>query len=174
MILIFAEYLITLWIAAQEINDDPKVLPHHHICLQLAISPDITQLVDTTLEDIIHSETPAVIDVAPNAWLGVIQGLLVPHGVPIIRHSTGQMDFATIEELINVFEHQSIPDSMDSGILQTLIKEYLFSVGPDTTVPIEALCGLARDLGWKQIGIIVANSKATTVDTEEVYFANVR
>ena len=176
---LFAEYLITLWIAAQEINNDPTILPHHHICLELAISPDITQLIETTLEDIIHSEIPVVIDVAPNTWLSVLQGLLVPHEIPIVRHSTGQMDFATTEELINVFRERStngpgLNEQMDSDVLQTLINQYRFSVGPDTTIPIKALCGLARELGWKHIGVIIANSDAMQVDTQQVYFGNIR
>lgn len=172
----FSEYLITLWIAAQEINNNPEILPHHHICLQLAISPDISQLISTTLEDIIHSETPAVIDVAPNRWLGVLQGILMPHEVPLVRHTTNEMDFATTEELIKVFQERSRRDSKQQSedVLQMLINQYLFSVGPDTTIPIKALCGLARELGWKHIGIIIANSDATQVDTQEVYFGNIR
>jgi hypothetical protein len=86
------------------------------------------------------------------------------------------MDFATTEELINVFQDKSTLDSnqMDSDVLQMLIKQYLFSIGPDTTIQIKALCGLARELGWKHIGIIIANSDATQVDTQEVYFGDIR
>lgn len=98
------------------------------------------------------------------------------HKVPLVRHTTGQMDFATTEELIDVFRDRSMLDSnqMDSDVLQMLINQYLFSVGPDTTIQIKALCGLARELGWKHIGIIIASSDATQVDTQEVYFGNIR
>ena len=80
------------------------------------------------------------------------------------------MNFATTEELIRVF--QDLPATFGSDYLQILINQFFFSVGPDTTVPIKALCGLARGLGWKHIGIIVANSEATEVDTQQVYFGN--
>ena len=171
-----AEYLISLWIAAREINDNPTILPHHQICLQLAASPDITQIIADSLEDIIHSDIPVVIDAAPSTWLGTLQGQLLPHELPIVRYATGQMNFATTEELIRVF--QDLPatygfgQQINSDYLQILINQFFFSVGPDTTVPIKALCGLARGLGWKHIGIIVANSEATEVDTQQVYFGN--
>ena len=87
------------------------------------------------------------------------------------------MDFATTEELIDVFRDPAAYDSnkeTDSDVLQMLINQYRFSVGPETTVPIKALCGLARELGWKHIGIIAANSDATEVNTQVVHFGNVR
>ena len=87
------------------------------------------------------------------------------------------MDFATTEELIDMFRDRStdgLNQQMDSDVLQTLINQYRFSVGPDTTIPIKALCGLARELGWKHIGVIVTNSDAMQVDTQQAYFGNVR
>ena len=96
--------------------------------------------------------------------------------MPLVRHTTNEMDFATTEELIKVFQERSRRDSnqQSEDVLQMLINQYLFSVGPDTTIPIKALCGLARELGWKHIGIIIANSDATQVDTQELYFGNIR
>ena len=85
------------------------------------------------------------------------------------------MDFATTEELITVFQELPLhvfDRKMSSDYLQNLVNQYFFSVGPDTTIPIKALCGLARGLGWKHIGIIIANDEATHVDTRQVYIGH--
>ena len=80
------------------------------------------------------------------------------------------MDFATVEDLVRQLQDVDYTTAQpsSSNILQKLAASYFFTVGPDAAIPFKALCGLAEELGWKQMGIIVANDHATNVDTSYV------
>ena len=168
-----AEYIISLWIGAQEINNNPAILPNHLLCLELSLSTDVTEVLSSVFSDIINSDVPAVVDTSPSKWSTIVKGLVLPHALPTVRYSMGHMDFATSQELVHLFKEQDIShttgqqNTLDS--LQKFVRQYFFTIGPDTTVPVKAICGLAKEFGWKQIGIVVADDQATRVDTRYVY-----
>ena len=171
-----AEYIISLWIRAHQINNDPMLLPNHLLCLKLSLSSSITAVLSSIFTDILHNDIPTIIDVSPASWNMVVKGFVLPHQVPTVRYSTGSnMDFAMVEDLVKQLQDMDYvtDQSNPSSVLQKLAAHYFFTVGPDAAIPIKSLCGLAEKLGWKQIGIIVANEHATDVDTSYVRIENI-
>ena len=168
-----------MWLRIQNINSDPTILPHHKLCLKLSLSTNITVVIDSVFNDILNNqEVSAVIDVSPNSWSTIIQGFVLPHVITTVRYSTGiTMDFATDEDLIQHFQLHNLASDYDrqfqaavSNLLHKFSNWYLFTVGPDVIIPFESLAGLAKEFGWRQIGIVVGyNAELQQHETHDIY-----
>ena len=135
-------------------------------------------VIDSVFNDILaNQEVAAVVDVSPSSWSTIIQGFVLPHLITTVRHSTGiSRDFASDEELIQHFQlHNLAPDydrqfqAAVSDLLHKFSNQYLFTVGPDVIIPFEALTSLAKEFGWRHIGIVVWHKAEIQHEIHDIY-----
>lgn len=160
----------------KKVNNDPEILPYHLLCLQLSLSTSITTVIAHVFDEVLTANVPAVVDVTPDRWSTILQGLVLPHGIPTVRYATvGQSThYLSVNDLEHIFmDLDSQSEHIHSVRMDALTKfssKYFFTIGPDSAIPFEALYGLAVEFGWKQIGVIVKSTiHAKAVDTRYVY-----
>ena len=172
------EYIISLWIRAQKINNNPTLLPDHLLCLKLSLSSNITHVISSLFNDVLRSDIPTIVDVSPGSWSTIVRGFVLPHALPTLRYSSGaSMALTNIEAVVQQLQNTDQVYGTDQkgsnlDILQRLADSYLFTVGPHAATPFKALYGLAKEFGWKQIGVIVGNDLATEVHSHDIYVAH--
>ena len=131
-------------------------------------------------DNVLVSDMPALVDVAPSTWTTIVRALVLSHEIPLVRYSAaGQnANLAQIDDIVRNFQDprdhqdQSGRNRNRRNLLLNFSQQYYFTVGPDAEIPFKSLNGLAQEFGWEKIGIVVEKARSDNVDTRIVYSEN--
>ncbi len=148
------------------INQNVRILPHHRICMRSAVHSDISKSVSLTYKRLVTKDTALVIDAVWGELAQILHGILVPFSISVLRFAEYQsITPSTIisqKERVLLNEAPESDFGIDNDTVKYLFNHLLFSVGPNPNRLIPFMDGLADQMGWTVVGLVIQGSENDT------------
>ena len=162
-----AEYIITLLLQLEKINNRTDILPYHKICLVPSITPQLSKTLEDSFKYVMDPNIPVVIDILIDDVSIFAQNVIQPFSLPMVRFGQlRRLQALTESDVLSSFQNllrvhttgeTTVRSSkpMANDFFKALRKKFLFTVGPEMRILHQAVVSLTEVFNWGKIGFIV-------------------